>query len=481
MPINSQHREYKEWAPEWEKCRDAVAGAHAIKKKGKQYLPELPGHRDRPEDYKDYLQRTLFLGASGRTVQGLSGAVFRKAPVMEAPSNTAVAAVLDDVTGTGVAWERQAQDVLDEVLTTGRVALYVTHTQEEPVEGGRPFVTMIRPEEIINWKVGNLNGKTQLLWVVLREMEEEVEDDPYAPKEVEQYRLLRLDGENGTQVFTVDIYRENKDALNDEERWVLVDSIVPKRRSRPLDYIPLYFCGPTNTEPSVEKPPVLDLVDANLNHYQQNADYRNVLFFCAAGCTAWVAGFDTDKELRLGGSTAWVTSNEDAKVGFLEFTGQGAQPLVDSLEKLEHYMAYMGSRLLAQPKKAVEAAETHRLRTSAEQVTVQSIAQTVGQVLGEAYSDLAGWVTGTPNTITVALNTDLSEAMLDAPMLTALVAALQGGAISSETFLWNLQRGEMLEPGVTVEDERRRIEIQAPSSPDAGEVARAILDTPISA
>lgn len=466
MPINSTHAQYKEWSPEWIKCRDAVAGSHKVKAKGKAYLPELPGHRGRVRDYEDYKQRTLFLGASGRTVQGLSGAVFRKQPSLEGPTGRAAESVLDDVTGTGVSWERLAQDVVDEVLTTGRCALYVTHTDDQ-ARRPRPFVSLVKAEEIVNWHVTVEDGAMALEWVVLRECVEEFQDDPFAPKEVEQYRLLQLNTEGAAPVFEVSIWRENADSTDDRDRWVAVERMVPTRRGQPLDHIPIFFIGPTNTEPSCEKPPLLDLVEANLNHYQQNADYRNVLFFCAAGVTAWVAGFDTDKELRLGGSTAWVTNNENAKAGFLEFTGQGAQPLVDSLDKLEHYMAYMGSRLLAQPKKAVEAADTHRLRTAAEQVTVQSLSQTAGQALGVALTELLAWA-GLEGAVTVALNTDLADLVMDHQTLAALVAALQGGSISFDTFWHNLERGELTQPGVTADDERRRIEIQlgAPSPED---------------
>jgi hypothetical protein len=43
--------------------------------------------------------------------------------------------------------------------------------------------------------------------------------------------------------------------------------------------------------------------------------------------------------------------------------------------------------------------------------------------------------------------------------LIALMQARQSGAISEETFLYNLSRGELLPPGVTPEEEAERIDL----------------------
>jgi hypothetical protein len=40
------------------------------------------------------------------------------------------------------------------------------------------------------------------------------------------------------------------------------------------------------------------------------------------------------------------------------------------------------------------------------------------------------------------------------------MGAWQSGAISHETFLFNMKRGEILDPDVSIEDERDRIEVQ---------------------
>ena len=65
-----------------------------------------------------------------------------------------------------------------------------------------------------------------------------------------------------------------------------------------------------------------------------------------------------------------------AKVGFLEFTGQGLDPVKDALEKLETLMAVAGTRLIEHSKKTIERAETLRIRSSGDSATLSSIANT---------------------------------------------------------------------------------------------------------
>ena len=460
MPVDSLHPQYEKHAEQWQRCRDAIEGEDAVKAAGKRYLPELPGHRDDPQAYKDYKSRSLFLEAAGRTHQGLSGAVFRKDPSIEAPTAPQAQAWLEDVTGTGVGWERLAQDVLDETLAVGRCGLYVTHTTEEADEA-RPYAQLIKAESIINWRVAVIGGQPRLAWVVLKEKHSQPDpEDEFTVKPIDQWRVLRLRPMvDGTGQFVVEVWREKKDATTEADKYEIVEKSTPLKRGQPLDHIPFYFAGPTNTEPEAEKPPLLGLVNTNMYHYKVQADYRNILFWAAASTTMYLFGADENTELRVGGSTAVVSSNPDAKIGFAGLEADKAEPLENALNHTEHYMAYQGGRLLAQPKKAVEAEGTHRLRAEAEAVTVQGISLVVGETVGSALTEMVNWG-GVEGDVTVGLNTDIVDATMGPQELAAITQAVQSGVMSFETAYHNLQRGELTVPGITAEDERRRIEIQ---------------------
>jgi hypothetical protein len=78
---------------------------------------------------------------------------------------------------------------------------------------------------------------------------------------------------------------------------------------------------------------------------------------------------------------------------------------------------------------------------------------------------MAEWE-GVSGDIEVELNTDFVDTKILPQELTALMGAWQSGAISHETFLHNMKKGEILPVGVTVEDEKDRIDLQNPMNLD---------------
>jgi hypothetical protein len=43
MNIDARHKQYKKYAPQWQRCRDAAAGGDAVKERGEAYLSALSG------------------------------------------------------------------------------------------------------------------------------------------------------------------------------------------------------------------------------------------------------------------------------------------------------------------------------------------------------------------------------------------------------------------------------------------------------
>jgi hypothetical protein len=69
--------------------------------------------------------------------------------------------------------------------------------------------------------------------------------------------------------------------------------------------------------------------------------------------------------------------------------------------------------------------------------------------------------------VTVTLNTDFSDTALDPQEMTALMGLWQSGAISHESLLWNMKRGEVLPPDTDIEEEIDRVDIQTGINPEA--------------
>ena len=85
MSVSTTHPEYDLYAPKWRKVRVSIAGEEAVKEAGSEFLPILIGQTS--EGYNGYKMRAMFYGASARTVQGLTGAIFRKPPEVLFPKS----------------------------------------------------------------------------------------------------------------------------------------------------------------------------------------------------------------------------------------------------------------------------------------------------------------------------------------------------------------------------------------------------------
>ncbi len=452
MPVDTPHPSYTAHQSQWQRCRDAVDGTDAIKGRGEIYLPRLGKQTD--DQYKAYKLRALWYGASARTVQGLSGAVMRKDPVVTLPDG--LASYLDDVTKSGVSFSSFAKLTLDEVLKTGRFGVLVDMPQED-TEQQVPFFAPYTAESIVNWATASHNGMQVLMMVVLKEcVWEKKAEDPYEMVAIEQYRVLRMN--HG--VYEGEIFRKTK------EDWVSMGVVVPTRRQQPFNYIPFCFFGPHTLTPTVEKPPLLDLVDVNLSHYRSSADLEHGRHFCGLP-TPWVAGFPAQTELMIGSSIAWVATDPNAKAGMLEFTGQGLQALEKAIEEKKRDMAVLGARMLEEQKNSVEAEGTIKTRLAGEQSELKSIANTVSAGLSISLQWAAAWaglsLEKGKKKITAQLNTDFFDQKMSFAELTQLVGSWQQGAMSFKTLYYNMERGEVTRPGVTAEQELEEIKSQMPT------------------
>lgn len=457
MPVNTPHPQFTAHLDQWQRCRDAVGGSDAVKARGTAYLPKLGGQTD--EEYKAYVMRTLWYGASARTVQGLTGLVMRKDPVVEVPK--ALEEHLKDVTLTGISFPAFAKTTLEEVLKAGRYGVLV----DMPKEGSdvqRPKYAAYIGEAIVNWQTVVVNGIHVLTMVVLWEcVWQEKPEDRYVLEAVEQYRVLRI---NSAQQYEQEIYQQDP---NDKDKWISKEKIVPMFRQKPFAYIPFCFFGPNTITPEIEKPPILDLVDVNLSHYRTSADLEHGAHFCGLPTPVVSGVSDTTKELKIGSATAWILTDPNARASMLEFTGQGLTALEARLEKKEKLMAVLGARLLEEQKKTVEAADTLTMRYAGEQSVLRSVAGTVSTGLSKLLEWAAIWSGVSPEEAkkaTAKLNTDFMDTSMTFAELEALVRTWQAGAISYETMYYNMERGEVTRPGIDWQKEKAQIEAETPAA-----------------
>lgn len=460
-----QHEEYRERAPQWKKCRDCIEGEDAVHEAGKSYLPMLTGQS--ADEYKAYVHRTPFYNAVGRTIDGLTGMVFRKAPQVTVP--TALEDYLADMTLTGCSFNEYAEDKTREVLSVYRVGVLVEYPAitEKPVslaqasaQNLRPYCTTYKAETITNWRVARVNNVMQPIMISLKEEAIEYKD-AFESEEIEQYRVLLL-----TEIgYIQQIYRKN-----DKNEWVQFgDDIVPLMNNKPLSYIPFVFFGANNNGHELDVPPLYDLVSLNLSHYRTSADLEHGAHFTGLP-TAVISGYQpatndqgvVTEKFSIGSSTAWVFPQPDAKAFYLEFTGQGLDSLVSLKKEKEQAMAALGARMLAPEKQGVEAGNTVRMRHSGEGAVLSSIVNNVSAGMKRILEIMAEW-SGVSGEITVELNKDFIESTLTAQEILAYVQAWQAGALPKIELFHNLKNGEAIRAETTFDQYQTDLETEPPT------------------
>lgn len=433
MPIDSRNPSYDKYEDKWGRIRDSFNGSDSVKSKSEKYLPKFQGQSD--SEYNAYKMRAVYFDGVERTVRGLVGAVMRVDPIVKAPNK--LKELFSDITNTGVSLNNLISIMVQEQLLMARQGLLIDYDN-------RPYIVHYNTEQITNWF-----GDT----IILEEAYRALTADIYEIKYEMQYRELTLKDSE----YIVKIWKKN-----DKDKWIAGDDIIAESKNKPLDFIP--FVGIStdgfNLEPS--KSSILALADTSLSLYRTSADLEHGRTYVALP-TPYVTGYDAqgDSTLNIGPSKVWLLPNVQAKVGFLEFTGQGLKALEVGMDEKRSMMASLGSQLLQSQKAGIEAADTVRLRQNAEASTLISAVKMVEQAIIKALvimNDWAGW--GGSDDISVKLNTDFVDTRMSPQDITALMSAWQSGAVSHDTFLYNMKRGEILEPSVDIQTEKGKISIE---------------------
>ncbi len=467
MPVDSRHPLYDFFHESWTQCRDAYDGPVVVKSKNTTYLRPLDAHRSAVSDsensaYLGYLDRALFVNYTGRTVDGLAGAIFQNPPTV---SEKTPAKLKDDhakdITLNAQALESFAAQVGTEIIKTGRYGILIDMPSVESPDP-RPYWVGFRAEDITNWRTEVIDGKTVTTLVVLYQPGLD-KSDPFEHKTVEQYRVLSLVG----GVYTSALWRKKAKAENapaEKDEWEIVEVIVPTRREEPFTEIPFIFVNPNSIDADPVKPPLIDLVVTNFSHYKGYADLKHALHYLALP-TPWIAGnlqgMPPGAVVTLGANCLML--GEGSSAGMLEFQGSGLGAIQEDLKNMVNAMATLGARLIETVSDTQQTATEVQFRHGGDHATLRTIAGALELALSAAMKWHEWMVTPTKKDIDdcesgLELNKDFFATKMSPTELAGLVSALQADAISYKTFYALLRKGFITRPDVDDEQEQKDIE-----------------------
>lgn len=472
MPVDTLHPDYVAQQGNWLLMRAVAAGQKAIHAGGTAYLPKLSKETD--TDYAARKARATFFNATWRTIEGLTGMLFRKAPERKG-SSAAIEEMFKDITKSGVELDELAGHVAEELMIVGRAGILVDYPKPVQKPDGtaltvadaeamnlRPHKSLYKTESIINWSTEWINNRTRLSRVVLAEKIAKPDPaDEFATVNVEQWRVLDLVGGQYRQRVIIKVAGAE----------VTVEEFFPLLNGAPLPHIPFQIYNSDGLSPAASDPPLLDLAYVNLSHYHTTADvehgaHKTALpqpYICGVNLKTGDNGEPLpDQSLYLGGGAAWVFPDPNTTVGMLEYSGKGLESLETRLEKKEQQMAVLGARMLEQQKKAQEAAETAGIHRSGEQSSLAKQARVISRGFRNTLEWFDTWAGGS-GVVVYEISRDFFPLSMSAQELTALVAAWQQGAMSKEALFEKLQKAEVISDARKFEDEEAKIENAPPT------------------
>lgn len=455
------HPSFDEYESVWQKCRDAAIGQRAIRAAGQAYLPALAGQTE--DDYLAYLTRASFLGATGRTIEAMTGAVFRKPMIVTLPDQ--VAEWAKDISLSDESLTDFAMNAFTEVMEIGRGGIFVDSPQKSEnvvtvkdaeQENIRPYLVYYYGEQIINWEVKRVNNATRLFNVWLLES---YQDSAEVGTKIRQLTL-----EKGFYQQVIWTRPDGETAWKREE-------ITPTNGAKTFDRIPFFPVGAKNNKIDISEPPLESLVDINISHYLNSADYENGCHVSGIPTLVLIGsqnemvdesgqpsrepvqvGTNTAIELPIGGDAKYISAGEN-----------GFQALENAMEEKKGQMAQLGAQLLMPEKKAAEAQGTAEIRRGGQNSVLASISSIVSRQIVKALEFAAAWESITGE-ISVELNKDYFPVEFTPAMLTAWVGANQQGRVSDETFWEVMRASEWIPDGVDYEEEQRRRDESGPST-----------------
>ncbi len=474
MPVNTPHAQFMSRSAQWERVRDALAGQDRVRSKALTYLRK-PAAMDL-ESFNSYARAATWFPATARTLAGLTGAIFRRPPMIQVPDSD----LLGDVDRLGTPFDVLAKRVVEEVIAVGRHGVLVDAPSAE-IESGSPYLATFPAESIVNWRTANVGGGPKLTLVVLRDdTTRPKEEDRFAVAAIERYRVLELSNVDGRRdpVYTISLFERRNTPHMGEDLTLVEGPIIALRRGEPLTFIPFQFFGPTTLEPAIEMPPLLGLADLNFSHFRTTGEYENSLWHCGFpifAISGQLSGPEAEgaTELRAGSSVIWQLE-QGAKAEVLQGSADNVGALKEALERKEQALAAIGARML-EPQQSgnPEHHSTVALRHRGEDAILSVIASTSGRGFTRVL-DVLTWWSGQADEPTgatsVELNSDFMPQGMTGAEVVRWVSAWQANGIGLSVLHHNLKKGEALPEGMELDDLAADIENRGPQAAFMGDL-----------
>ena len=447
---------YNYMSPKWQRINAVLGGLDTMRDAGSRLLPAH--ERESSDNYNERLNRARLVNWSEITLDSLVGRPFSDPLKLSDEAQTRIGEYEHNINLMGDDLNTFAREVFKTGVAKSfchvlvefpRVDKNVPRTlDDDRKENLRPYMVRIAPESVIFAETTIKQGREVLTHV--RIAERHVQRSGWEETVTDRIRVL--------EPGQVTVYELQEVKGQIEKQWVVVESF-----QYDLDFIPLVTFYADRSGCMTGKPPLLDLVDLNIAHWQSSSDQVQVLTVSRFPILA-ASGVAAEDSIDVGPKNMIKTSEPQSRVYYVEHTGRAIAAGQTDLDTLEKQMAGYGAQFLL--RRPGRETATARALDSAESTTpladmtvrfIHAMEQALSYLLaweGDTTTSTAGWI---------ILPVEFGPDVIEAADLQTLDNARARGDISQVTYWKELRRRGLLADDFDPAKERQQLEDEDPA------------------
>ena len=418
--------------PDWGVMAAVTSGTNYIRDLCETYLPQEP--REDDDAYETRVARSVLSPYTSRLIETAAGAILRKPIHIEGDQYWLD--LSNNIDGLGSNINEYARRALVSSLTYGHSAILVDYPAatearnlaEERALGRRPYFVHVDAPQIWGWR--KEPGTNRLLQVRIHDYSVKPLNE-FGEEQVEEMRVI--------YPGRYDLYTLGQEVVQFTESGGYSLSEIP--------LVPIYS---NRRGLLISQPPLLDIANLNITHYQRQADLIHALHIAAMPTLVLEGWDDTTGSATMGVNYA-IAMQPGNKAYYVQADATSFDAQMNELQSLESQMSTLGVTKLFGQKFVDESAEAKRIDQAQSNSVLSIISQELESALQQAFNFAAQYVGMEPPEITI--DRDFDYYRLIGQDVSVLAQLNQMGKISDSLLLEILRRGEILPDNINVEDE----------------------------
>ena len=450
--VSTPTQQYRVMAEKWPKIRALMGGTEAMRNAGESYLPKH--YAETKERYKERLSCSVLKNYFMNTVEHMAGKVFAKPVDVDQPSPE-IEEFIKDIDRSGTSLTAFSADVFQNAVAVGLHYILVDYPkietpltlEDERYIKARPYWVSVPAENVLGVKLSP--DKTTIEEVRLKEDRYEYVDR-WEQEFIERVRVL-MPG-------AFELWRK-VDLDNNQTEWILEDS-----GAMSIDEVPLVPVYGKKEGPHFASPPLEDLADLNITHWQSYSDQRSILSvtrFPILGASGYDP--DEDPEVQLGPFKLLTTSDPQGKYYYIEHSGTAIEAGRKDLEDLKEEMAMFGLQVfLPQIAGSDVTATQSQISNTNTQSRLQRMARSCESALNECMRLTQLW-RGVEDVPKVEIRGNFEMPRETTAEIENLITMRQAGELSRGTFYRECKRRGFLSDDFNADEEKELLDNEGPT------------------